>query len=336
MAAATIFDRVVFCARETTKGTNGFATPNETFAATVTEVNAAITATPTNSDKQAVKVRTVKVAPSMTSIDRPTIKGSMGNSPNIIGKKMVQVDIEFELKGSSAAGTAPEYTPMLEACGVSTALVATTSCTFAPASTTTTLTQGVTLRVYHDGMVYDVTGCAGTATVDMTIGNIILVQATFQGAYNAPAVQAIGALTSVPFDTTVPIVGDVADVISDGATIKTAAFKMDLGNDVQEHYVTGDHQFSVANRNPTLTLTKDSIGTATEWSALAAGTNAAISGTFNAAGAAGNKLAFSGATARRSAVAYNERAERDILDVTYGLFESAGGAGNDQWSFQFT
>jgi len=331
MAAATIFDRVVFCGREAVKGVSPFGAPT-TFIGTVTDTTTAITATPTNSNIQAVKVRSVKVNPTMTSIDRPVIKGSMGNAPNVIGKKTIQVDMEVELKGSGVAGTAPEYTPLLEACGLTPTLVAATSVTFAPSTTALTLSSGVTLRVFTDGMMYEVTGCAGTGSIDMTIGNMIIATLTFQGAYTAPVVSAVGDITTVPYDTTLPIVGDVTDVISDGATIGAAAFKMDFGNDVQEHYITGDHQFSVANRNPTLTLTKDSVGTATEWASLAAGTNATLSGTF-ATGGAGNSLAFNAPAARRSAVAYGERAERDTLDITYGLFESVG---NDQFSLAFT
>lgn len=331
MAAATIFDRAVFCGREATKGTSPF-TATKTFVSTVTDVTTAITANATNPTMQAVKVRSVKVQPNMTSIDRPIIKGSMGNDQNIIGKKMIQIDLEVELRGSGTAGTAPEYTPLLEACGLTATLVATTSVTFAPASTTATLAAGVTLRVFHDGMLYEATGCAGTGTVDMTIGNVLLATMTFQGSYAAPTVAAMGDITTIPYDTSSPIVGDVLDVVSDGSAIKAAAFNMDFGNDVQEHYVTGDHQFSVANRNPTLTLTKDSVGTAAEWAALAAATTAVISGAFTTQGA-GNTLTFNAPKAGRTAVAYNERAERDLLDVTYGLFESAA---NNQFSLAFT
>jgi len=331
MAVATIFDRVVFCGREATKGVSPF-TATKTFASTLTDVTGAITATPTNAAMQAVKVRSVKVQPNMTSINRPLIKGSMGAAPNVIGKKTIQVDLEIELRGSGTAGTAPEYTPILEACGLSTTLAAATSVTFAPADTLTTLGAGVTLRVFTDGMLYEITGCAGTGTVNMTIGGIIIATLTLQGAYAVPVVAPIGNLATVPYDTTSPIVGDVTDIISDGATIKAAAFSMDLGNDVQEHYVTSDHQFSVANRNPTLTVTKDSIGTPAEWAALAAGTNAVVSGAFTTGGA-GNTLNFSAPAARRTAVAYAERAERDTLDVTYGLYESAA---NNQYSFVFT
>lgn len=329
---ATIFDRVVFCGREATKGVSPF-TATKTFLSTVTDVNTAITAAPTNPNIQAVKVRSVKLQPNPTVINRPIVKGSMGEAPHLIGRKSIQVDLEIELKGSGTAGTAPEYAPILEACGLSTTIVAGTSVTFAPATTTQTLTQGCTLRVFYDGMLYEVTGCAGTAKIDMSIGNIFLATVTLQGSYTDPVVAAVGDITTVPFDATNPIVGDVLDVVSDGAAIRAAAFSMDLGNNVQEHYVTSNHTFSIANRAPTLTLTKDSVATAAEWTSLMTGTDTAISGTFTTGGA-GNSLAFNAPRARRTNVAYNVRAERDILDVTYNLYESA--APNDQFSFVFT
>jgi len=331
MAAATIYDRLVFCGREATKGTSPFSAPM-TFASTVADVTTAITASATNAAIQPVKVRTVKLQPEMTSIDRPVIKGSMGNAPNIIGKKLIKVDLEIELKGSGTAGTAPEYAPILEACGLTGTLVPTTSVSYQPSTTAVTVASGVTLRVFYDGMLYEVTGCAGTMTVDMTIGNIIVATVSLQGAYKEPVAAAIGTISTVPFDTSGPIVGDVVDIVTDGGAVKAAAFAMDFGNDVQEHYVLGDHQFSVANRAPTLTLTKDSVGLPAEWAALAAGTDSVMSGTFATQGA-GNSLAFTAPVARRSGVTYSERAERDTLDLTYGLFESAG---NDQFTFTFT
>ena len=329
---ATIFDRVVFCGRETTKGVSPF-TATQTFTSTVTDVTNAITAAPTNPAMQAVKVRSVKLQPNVTAIDRPIVKGSMGNAPHLIGRKSMQVDLEIEFKGSGTAGTAPEYTPILEACGLSTTITANTSVAFAPGTTTQTLTQGCTLRVFYDGLLYEITGCAGTFTLDMSIGNILIAQVTLQGSYAAPVAAAVGDITTVPFDATAPIVGDVTDIISDGATIRTAALNFDAGNDVQEHYVTGNHVFSVANRAPTVSLTKDSIATAAEWNALTAGTDAALSASFTTGGV-GNSLSFSAPRGRRTGVTYNERAERDVLDVAYNLYEST--TPNSQFSFTFT
>jgi len=348
MAAATIFDRLLYCAREATKGTSGFGTGVNATALTHVATNTAVTTAAAavnaagqgaglNSDLQAVKVRTLKVQPNITSVARPVIKGSMGPAHNVISKQSMQVDMEIELKGSGTAGTAPEYTPIFEACGLTPALVATTSVAFTPSGTIATLTNAVTLRVFYDGMLYEVTGCAGTLSVDMTIGNILVATVSLQGSYIAPTVAAISpiALAAMPYDASAPIVGGTVDVINDGLAVAVAAFKMDTGNSIQEHFLTnGEHTFAVADRAPTLTLTKDSVGTPAEWTALIANTATTVSGAFTSGGA-GNSLAFGTALlgARRSAVAYGERAERDTLDVTYGLFEING---NDQYHFTFT
>ncbi|MDX8383707.1 MAG: hypothetical protein R8M45_06470 [Ghiorsea sp.] len=326
MVAATIFDRLLFTAPDAT----GFApvgVPGAEYTETVADANA-----------QAVRVRTVKVAPSATAIDRPLVKGTMGAAANLVGKKQVQVDVEFELRGSGTAGTAPEYSDILAACGLSVTAGA-GSVAIAPADTATTIAGRVALRVFYDGMLWEVTGCAGTATVDMTVGNVLLVQATLQGAYTAPVESVIGALSLLDpatggaakyIGSAQPIVVDTNHTLTiGGATIAGTSLKFDLGNDVQEHYTTAQHVFSVSNRNPTLSITQDSVGTAAEWANLSSGQDVAVAATMGV-------VAFSALQGRRSAVSYGERAERDTLDISFGLFEAVGGAGNDQFAITIT
>lgn len=338
MAAATIFDRGLWAS----------ASSNTAFAAVSgTSAVAAVDALATVSG---VKVHSAKIAPSNTVIQRPLVKGTMGPGAHLIGKSTAQVDIVFELSsaGSAAftAGTAPEYTAILNACGASVTPTAATNLVITPDTTTNTLANKVDICMLYDGMWWKVTGCAGTCTVDMTIGNIILVTCTLQGAYNDPVALSGAALTSmnsdllaVAYDPGSAIVANTTTAtVNDGTAILVAAMGFDMGNDVQEHYVTSDHQFSVANRAPKATFTKDSIGTATEWVALTSATSAAVTGTFKLAAAttagSGDILTFNAPAAVRDSVAYNERAERDILDVAYSLYETT--AKNDQWSFTFT
>ena len=338
MAAVTIFDRGVWAAAyDTTVGTRAFSTV--AAGTTIAQVDAL-------ANVSAVKVHSLKIAPSNTVIQRPIVKGSMGPSNHLIGKSTAQVDIVFELKsaGSAAftAGTAPEYASILAACGVSVTPTATTNIVIAPDSTVNTLKNKVDICAFHDGMWWQVQSCAGTATIDFTIGNIILVTCTLQGAYVDPIALTTytnSELLAVPYDPGSGIVANTTtSVLSDGTTVKAAATGFDLGNSVQEHYVTGDHQFSVADRAPKLTFTKDSIGTATEWANLTSATSASITGTYKAAAATtagtGDILTLTAPAAVRDSVAYNERAERDILDVAYSLYETT--AKNDQFALTFT
>jgi len=330
---ATVFDKILFCGREATKGTSPFSVA-KTFVQTVTDAATALTASATNPDIQAVKARTVTIQPNVTAIERPLVKGTMGPANNVIGRKSVTLNLELELKGAGALGVAPEYTPILEACGVTTTMVASTSVTLAPAITTLTLNNGVSIRLFVDGLLWEITGCAGTCTVDMTAGNILVATIVLQGMYTAPVVAAIGDLSTVVYDVSSPVVVDTLDVVNDGGVINVAAMNFDMGNNVTENYTTGSHVFDVSNRNPVLTYTKDSVSTITEWVALVAGTNTTVSATFSQGGA-GNIVTFNAPSGTRSNTQYNERDARVIHDVSMGLFES-GVLGNDQWNIVLT
>ena len=129
------------------------------------------------------------------------------------------------------------------------------------------------------------------------------------------------------YQTTPPIVASNADVISEGGAIKVGSLEFDAGNDVQEHYTTGQHEFTVADRAPTLKLSKDSVSTIVDWTALLAETDVALS--LISDGGAGNKATLTAPKARRTTLAPGLRAEKYLREVEYGLFEDS--AGDDQF-----
>jgi hypothetical protein len=183
--------------------------------------------------------------------------------------------------------------------------------------------------MYKDGMLWKAVGAVGNVSIATDVGTAPTATFTLSAAYIAPVVAAVPS--GAAYDATEPVVASSADVVSDGATIAVGAFSIDAGNDVQEHRTTNFHEFTVADRAPTMTFTKDSLATAAEWTALRSGTDAALSCVRGAT--AGNITTISAPAGRRQSVAYGERAERDTTDVTYGLFESAS---DDQFSVAFT
>lgn len=303
---ATIFDQLVLAKLEVTKGTDSVpAAAND-----------------------AVRVRSVKITKNQTEISRDVVKATMGQLAHLVGKETVQAEIVVELKGSGTAGTAPETSPLFQACRLAETISAGTSVSYKP-STAAASEKSASIYVYQDGLLWKLIGAVGTAKVDATIDGIITVTFTMQAAYTAPTTTAMAA--GAVFDSAQPLVMNSADVISDGAAIKVGKFGLDLGNDVQNHYTTGQNVFIVANRNPSMTFTKDSVSTVAEWSALSAGTTASLSAAFGAT--AGNICTITAPVGKRRSVAIGERAERHTLDVTYGLYESTS---DDQFTIALT
>jgi len=90
--------------------------------------------TPTGATN-AILVRNLEITPLQAdTVTRDLIRPYLGNSDQLLAQTRVEVTFEVELAGSGAAGTAPAYGAVLKACGLSETVVATTSVTYAPVS----------------------------------------------------------------------------------------------------------------------------------------------------------------------------------------------------------
>lgn len=299
----TIYDRLLLAKIEVTKGTDS------------------VPVVGTN----AIRIKSGKVSLTQDAVARAVVKQTMGNLAHLVGKQVVQLECEVEVKGSGVAGTAPEFGALLQACGLGETLVAVTSAAYDPLSTGH---KSLSIYWYEDGLLWKLLGAVGKCSFSAQIGAVPTIKFTFMAAYVAPT--AVSDPTGAVYQSSAPIVMSSADVLNDGAVIKVGAFSLEDGNDVQHHHTTAQSEFVIANRQPKVKLTKDSVSTAAEWTALNAGTNASLSATFGAT--AGNRLIVTAPVAKRESVAVGERADRHTLEVSYGLFESTG---DDQFKLLF-
>jgi hypothetical protein len=111
----------------------------------------------------AILVRSVSFAPeALRMIDRGAIRASLGSLQQIYGGEMKRIQFECEVKGSGAAGTAPEIGPILKACGLSETVVASTSVTYKPTSSNH---SSGSLYYYEGGRkLHILTGVRGSMT----------------------------------------------------------------------------------------------------------------------------------------------------------------------------
>jgi hypothetical protein len=302
----TVYDTLLLAKREGTKGVDSAPAPA------------------TN----ALRAKSIKFTKNQTIIDRAVVKQTMGNLPHLVGKETAQIEIVCELRGSGVAGTAPDWGELAVACRNVETIVGATSCKYSPSSASAN-DKGVTIYYYADGLLHKLVGAVGDAKLDAGIDGIATITFTMQAAYSAPT--AIACPTGAVYQSSQPLVLSSASTVSDGAAINVGSFALAMGCDVQNHYTTGQNSFVVANRKPTVTFNKDSVGTAAEWSALSSGTNASLSASLGVT--AGNIATITAPVARRNSLGYNVRAERNTLDVSYGLYESAS---DDQFAILLT
>ena len=158
--------------------------------------------------------------------ERPSVRPSLGALKQIYAGRLLQVSFSCEVKGSGAAGTAPEIGQLLRACGLGETIVASTSVTYAPVSTSL---ESATLYVYEDGKQIKITGCRGNVAFTCEAGNKIMANFTMTGH---EAAQTDVSLASPTFDSTSPepFIGGTFTVDSFAAKIST--FTFDLANQV--------------------------------------------------------------------------------------------------------
>lgn len=273
----------------------------------------------------AVRFSSAELALTADNIERLVVKDTMGPLPHLIGKKMMQLTVEMELRGSGAAGTAPDLGTLLRACGMDETISASVSVAYDPL---TDSHESISMYWFEDGLRWEFLGTEGDFEISYEMNVATKISFTLSAPYKEPTTLAMPS--SAVFQVTPPVVASSADTFSEGGAIKIGSYTLAAGGDVQEHYVTGLHEFVVAGRDPSLTLTKDSVSTIADWVALIAATDVALSSVVD--GGAGNKITTSAPVARRKTIASGIRAERHTREVELGLYESTG---DDQFQILF-
>jgi hypothetical protein len=164
-----------------------------------TETSYGVDPTPTQT-ANAVLVRGADLQPEgLRMNERGAIRQSIGQLQKIYGGQLKRLTFECEVKGSGTAGTAPEIGPLLEACGMDETIVASTSVTYQPVSTSH---ESVTIYYFEGGRKRHILrGCRGTVTFRLEAGGLLLAAFEFVGHADEPTDQSLPAPT---YNSTVP------------------------------------------------------------------------------------------------------------------------------------
>ncbi len=163
-----------------------------------TEVTYNTDPTPTTTDAILVRSPTMR-AEGLRMNDRGAVRASIGKLQAVYGGQLKRFSFECEVKGSGAAGTAPEIGPLLEACGFEETVVGSTSVTYNPESAAH---ESGTIYWFEGGVKRHIlTGCRGTVTFRAEAGGLLIAAFEFVGHYTEPTDQSI---PSPSYDSTVP------------------------------------------------------------------------------------------------------------------------------------
>ena len=128
----------------------------------------------------AILANEVTITPQPDIVESNEFSGALDVGEPIIGGTPMQITIQVYLKGSGAAGTAPEVDPLLQACGLDPTIIASTSVAY---SLISVAIKSATIYVYRDGLLWKITGCRGNAELVMVTRQLGIWNFTFTGRF---------------------------------------------------------------------------------------------------------------------------------------------------------
>jgi hypothetical protein len=126
----------------------------------------------------------------------------LGRFHSKVAIKRALIELEVELTGAAAAGTAPPWGPLLRACGMSEAISAGVSVTYAKISASF---ESVAIYANIDGMQQKLLGTRGTWRLVFVNEQIPVLRFRFLALYAAPTDTALPALTLTAHQQPVPM-----------------------------------------------------------------------------------------------------------------------------------
>lgn len=265
-------------------------------------------------------------AESLRMIERNAINSSLNPRKGIYGGSLLGFQFDVELKGSGSAGTAPQALgDLFRACALSETIVASTSVTYAPISDLS-LHESATIALRQGSNYRIARGCRGNVSFKFPTGDICKAHFNMIGHIQSEA-QAAAPTPSFQAGTP-PAFIDVAFTVA-STEFPIAELALDLQNQISiapdPNAAQGFGEIRVTSRNSQLTLDPEDQNISTkDWVALLrAGTSQAIA-TGTVGGTAGNRFALSVPLAYTRQIAFADREELVIAQLTMGCEDTNG------------
>lgn len=271
--------------------------------------------------------------PIIDAHERDPVRSVLSPHGSVFGKRSARMTFDVELVGMAAAGSAIHYADALKACGVGETLVADTSATYKPASSSV---SSATLAMYLDGKIYKMWGARGTARLSLEAGKPGIMSFEFIGADFS---EADGALLSsgVSYNSVKPPTFQSASLTIDSYAALVSRVDLDLANALtlrEDANASSGHKSAViTNRKPMLSFDPENVLVATEdflgnWRS---GSEMAFTATLGSA--TGNTIALTAPKVQYQTAGMGDREGVSVLDLA-GL--CCLSSGDDEWQIQIT
>ena len=289
-------------------------------------------ATPVGTD--ALLVRNLEITPVEADVvSRDLIRPYLGNSPQLLANTRVSITFQVEMAASGTAGTAPRFGSILQACGMSETIVATTSVTYAPVSSAF---SSASIYFNNDGIRHIMTGCRGSFTMTAEVGQIPTIDFTMVGCYNAPTDTAAPSTTySTQASPLIFKQGNTSafSFFSYAGCLQSVSF--DMANETVYRELVGcTKEVLITNRAPSGTVMLEAPALATKDFFALSQTETTGALTFLHGTTAGNRVTFTASQCDVGNPTYGDQDGVQMLNIPYVAVPST--AGNDELSLAFT
>jgi len=263
--------------------------------------------------------------------ERAISTGTKLGAPSIYAGALVEVTFEAELKGSGAAGTAPDVGVALRACGHLETITGGVSVAYAldsddEKSATIWFKDGDPTGAAGDE--WRLTGCRGQVTFAIEAGNVGKALFTFRGHVGQEPTSTAAWTQTVETTIPVPVLG--VPLVIGGVTLEQSKIGLDPAIELAQLSVLnstdgfGEIRITRARPKLTATVVAPAAATADPVGDFRAGTTRTLS--MAAVGSAGNAYQF----AFPGGGKYQEVAQADdsgiiTYDLTMGLLEAVIG-----------
>lgn len=199
----------------------------------------------------AMHAKVTSIQPTMTQFaERGNVRAYFGSGGQVQVSNHSEIDLEVELSGSGAAGTAPAYAPLLKACGMVELISASISAVYTPQ---TDATESLTMYFYLDGLLHKMTGARGNLQIDMTSSSIPMLKFHFVGLYVTAADAPLPSGASYAGFKAPLAINKINTPTWDihGASGAMQSLTVDLGNTVAYRNMIGLEEVVITDRKVT-------------------------------------------------------------------------------------
>ena len=272
-----------------------------------------------------------KVELDINQLKRDPARATLSQMATVSGKRSGKISFSCELKGSGAAGTAPSISSLMKACGHSETIVASTSVTYKPASSSI---PSATIGLYADGLIFKGWGARGNVKIGAKGGEIVMLDFEFSFADFSVT---DGALLSPTYENVAPQPFLAAAFAIGGHSAIISSLTLDPANTIAMRESvsssSGNLSAMITNRDPKITFDPEMATVAAHdfFGRWRSGVTGALSTVIGAT--AGNIVTISAPAVRYTKVSDSDRNGIAISSIDAALVLSSG---DDEYSIALT